>query len=180
VAVSFCIRCQSHRCRRRKVRTGVATPRPPGCRIFRRATYPGLSACNAVSKMGSNLLVQLYWCVTARWSFCKPGICTSFSCAALRRFQLPAHPSVTTPPWNRVQKQVWGQGTATRPLLWSQYGSGSPIARLNCPHGWGGCYGSSGTMPCSIILAYSTQYFAQGWASSLAFAIGSPVPSQIP
>jgi hypothetical protein len=28
--------------------------------------------------------------------------------------------------------------------------------------------------------AYSTEYLAQGWASSLALGIGCPVPSQIP
>ena len=36
------------------------------------------------------------------------------------------------------------------------------------------------TTPFSSILAYSTEYLAQGWASRRALGIGSPVPSQIP
>lgn len=43
------------------------------------------------------------------------------------------------------------------------------------------CSGSvSVTEPCSSIWAYSTQYRAQGWASSRAFGICLPVPSQMP
>jgi hypothetical protein len=44
----------------------------------------------------------------------------------------------------------------------------------------GVCCSGSVTRPCSSIRAYSTQYRAQGWASSRAFGICLPVLSQMP
>ena len=44
----------------------------------------------------------------------------------------------------------------------------------------GVCYSDSVARPYSSFRAYSTQYRAQGWASSRAFCICLPVPSQMP